>query len=114
MTTDAARSLPEHKAIVERIPHIRKLTIEERGWDRCQGYAFWRMPRSIRLSGADKWESYRCKAGAQWEFRALKASGARSGLYCWHHLFTNGINYDSAEAERVNKWLRRKGYLPDE
>lgn len=54
-------------------------------------------------------EKYRCKNPARWRFGALKSSGARSGTYCWPHLWSIGLGTMGEEA-RAERWLKRHGH----
>jgi hypothetical protein len=52
-------------------------------------------------------DKYKCKNRARWKFRALKNSNAKSGVYCWSHLFSCGLYGDMAEYERTSKALEK-------
>lgn len=49
----------------------------------------------------------RCKNIARWRFRALRRSYAEDGRFCWSHLMSRGLYYDTDEADRTQRWLER-------
>ena len=102
------KSLEERKALVARIPWVKKL----REPVACDGIK-WSTVALRDLYGTRTTEARgiqdrsRCKKRASWHFRPLKRSDAREGNYCWSHLIYQGLFCDQDEMDRTDKWFAR-------
>lgn len=50
-----------------------------------------------------------CRNQAHWKFTASKRSYARSGVYCWSHLISRGIEGDMVEERRFTQQMYKHG-----
>lgn len=101
--------------LVERMPWVRKLSKPQP----CQGIRWGEVPSKAlyawgpgRRNAPTGVEPYRCKKLGRWRFTALRKSraawpepSAKSGVYCWAHLFSAGLYGSMRECERTTKWL---------
>lgn len=89
---------------IARLPWVTRLDASQR----CDGYRYSSMSGRALRDPALR-ETYRCKAPARWTFRALKRGylPAQDGTYCWHHLFSCGLQHDETEDARTVRGLAR-------
>lgn len=93
--------------LVARLPYVTRLD-ETRP---CDSYR-WSSMSFKAFSDPFLMSRYKCKARARWRFRALRPSKrnpfpAADGTYCWHHLFSAGLQHDLAEEARYRKAMDR-------
>ncbi len=71
---------------------------------RCEGHR--KMPLYARLHMAteEKRARYGCKNRARWVHLSLKGE---IHIYCWWHLFINGLEGSPEEYERFNAWTEK-------
>lgn len=100
----------ERKAILASIPWVDRLEKPKP----CEGYRWSSMPLKAIYTmggkppvGKEKW---RCKKLAHWRFRAKRNSWAKTGNYCWSHLFSSGLHHDQIESDRLDEWMKGQGY----
>lgn len=82
---EAARA---HREFLEAIPWVARL--KRRGIP-CDGVR-WSLVSCNRSK-----DQALCTKYAVWHFRSLKKSWARTGNYCWHHLWAQGFYGDQVE-----------------
>ena len=99
--------MSELAGLVARLPYVTRLDETQA----CDGYRWSSMSRKA-LADSFLMSRYKCKARARWQFRALRLSvrspyPAADGVYCWHHLFSCGLQHDDAEDRRYRRALAR-------
>lgn len=85
--------------IVELLPYVYR----RRRPTTCDGY------RSMSFKARrdpELRERYRCRRPAYWRFTALRRANfpARSGVYCWSHLLSRGLDGCPEEQDRHTRW----------
>jgi hypothetical protein len=75
---------------------------------RCEGYRtdtplyIWRAIRSPDMADDPALDKWRCTKRARWVYLDLEGE---IHIYCWHHLFTYGLDGSPEEWERYQTWL---------
>jgi hypothetical protein len=108
--------MSEYGEDIKRIPWLEYLIegqpCEGIRWSAVPGKALrpWGPGRIHPATGLDP---YRCKKTAHWKFTALPEQGgmpaATSGVYCWSHLHSAGLQGSMDEADRFHEWLEKEG-----
>lgn len=108
------RTLAERKALVARLPWVKRLTTPQ---ERCDGIKWGKVALGDLYARGGKpargiQERARCKRRGWYRFKALKRSTrfpapeADSGVYCYDHL-TMQIGDHPREHARLRRWLEQ-------
>jgi len=93
----------QRREFLESLPYVKRLEFSFE----CDGYK----PMSMKaMFDPVLKERYACKLPAYWQFKAIKNSRySKSGIYCMHHLISDGTSCGDDEQARTHKhWNKFK------
>lgn len=86
----------------------KKQWIDRRLWLLARHSRITRLKRSRECEGARRGHMS-CRNPAYWRFVKLPtAEFSRGGVYCWTHLFSDGLYSDPDEMRVFDRWWDRK------
>lgn len=104
----------QHETMLRAIPWVTELT---RGEVMCDGLIWSKISgKHLHAHGRDRSvpalgipDNAHCRFHARWRFVTGDADqfmGAKTGNYCIHHLYSQGLRANMTEDERFDTWLR--------